>query len=114
MKNPYEWELAVWGYSSLATLSGFFVGWYNRFKHRKPRVFRWLEFLSECACGVVIGHTAHLLCLGFGFNASQCLACAAVGGALSSRAFGWLNMYADGKIKTLSGVKHNDENQDKY
>ena len=111
MKNPYEWELAVWIYSSLAALSGFFVGWYNRFKHKKPRTFRFFEFISECACGVAIGHTAHFLCLGFGLNASQCLACAAVGGALSSRAFGWLNIYADAKIKALSGLEHYDKKE---
>lgn len=109
MKNPHEWELAVWVLSSISALSGFFFGWYNLFKTKNIKVFKFSVFLSECFCGFVVGHTAHWFCLGFGFNASQCLACAAVGGALSSRAFRWLNIIADGKIKALGGLEHHDK-----
>lgn len=109
MRNPYEWEPIVWALSSFSAFCGSFFGWYNRFRLEKRKTFKFFEFIGECLCGVVVGQCAHILCISQDYDAGNCLACAAVGGALSSRVFRWLNTFADSKIKAISGLEHHDK-----
>ena len=85
----------MWAMSTLMAFLGGFLGWYSRFRKNKSRVFNAFEFFAECFCGVIVGHITHIICLALGQDPGYCLACAACGGALSHRALGWLNDYAE-------------------